>query len=326
MAINQEASFPTQITPGSPDYPWGSARDDSTTTATDGTPLLEKWLNDFWGFTQALLKDNNINPSGDPDTAQISQYLEAIRYTSQASDLSKIIKLKNDISNPNTHITAEPGVTWDSTFTIPLRNITDFTKDLSSPWLVGDGNGGVPSGVTIPTNSSLHYFEIRDDDGTIDFGVDDQLNASKLLSASGYSVYKRLGSIHFDGSSNIIAFHQFEDWFYFDSLINAANLPNPGVGFPTDLILKTPLGVTTKALLFAQYIGIGAANSILQVASKIVPAAYPVIYYNSNEHPNGRTANNIEVLTDLNSTIEYGSLSTAADLILIDLAGYKEYF
>ena len=60
-------------------YLYGSAQDDSTGTAGDGTPFKSALLNDIYGFQQAMLSEAAIVPSGSSDTAIASQYLDSLK-------------------------------------------------------------------------------------------------------------------------------------------------------------------------------------------------------------------------------------------------------
>lgn len=89
MSIIPEQSYPDKIAEASPEYPYGSARNITTPGDGTGTPLEQAWLNDDWGFKQALLTEADITPSGAPDTATNSQYVAAVK------------ALKKDASNVN---------------------------------------------------------------------------------------------------------------------------------------------------------------------------------------------------------------------------------
>lgn len=67
-----------RITAPDAEYPYGSAKDDTTGTAGDGTPIREAMLNDSYGLQQALLLAAGITPSGNADTATESEYLQGI--------------------------------------------------------------------------------------------------------------------------------------------------------------------------------------------------------------------------------------------------------
>jgi hypothetical protein len=85
MAIQPKNEYGAQTTAPGATYPYGRARNDTDVSAHDGTPLEEKWVNDVFGFEQALLVEAEITPSGNPDTAIASQYLDALKVVAQAS-------------------------------------------------------------------------------------------------------------------------------------------------------------------------------------------------------------------------------------------------
>ena len=60
-------------------YPLGSIKNDSVPGADDGTPLEKDWGNNIEGFHQALMAEAALTASGSPDTAQVSQLLEAVK-------------------------------------------------------------------------------------------------------------------------------------------------------------------------------------------------------------------------------------------------------
>lgn len=67
-----------RITGASANYPRGSAKDDSTGTTGDGTPIKQGWMNDIYGPQQSLLRAAGLVPSGTADTALVSQYVQAM--------------------------------------------------------------------------------------------------------------------------------------------------------------------------------------------------------------------------------------------------------
>lgn len=78
MAINPETAFVGKITPSSPEYTYGEARDVTNPGDQTGTPFNALFVNDIFGFQQALLDRGGVVPSGNPDKANDSQYLEAL--------------------------------------------------------------------------------------------------------------------------------------------------------------------------------------------------------------------------------------------------------
>lgn len=79
MALKPGIKYPSQTDVDGTNYPLGKARNVSSAGAGDGTPLEKDWVNDLWGFLQALLADAGITASGNPDTAVASQYLDSIK-------------------------------------------------------------------------------------------------------------------------------------------------------------------------------------------------------------------------------------------------------
>jgi hypothetical protein len=89
MAIIPSALYPSQVDTD-PAYPQGKARNAGSFQDGTGTPLEQKWLNDDWGFKQALLDAAAVTPSGDPDEVGASQYLDAIGTVAVAANAGAI--------------------------------------------------------------------------------------------------------------------------------------------------------------------------------------------------------------------------------------------
>lgn len=72
--------------------------------------------------------------------------------------------------------------------------------------------GGFAASGSITADTVYYVFLIMDSSGTIDAGFDDSLTATNLLSASGYTYYRRIGFVATDGSSNIHHFVWYGNW------------------------------------------------------------------------------------------------------------------
>lgn len=79
MAINLASRYPGKTAGANEDYPTGQARNVTVPGDGTGTPWEAALVNDDQGFKQALLKEANMTPTGNPDTALNSQYLEAMQ-------------------------------------------------------------------------------------------------------------------------------------------------------------------------------------------------------------------------------------------------------
>lgn len=82
MAIAPSTRYPAQTDPAA-GYPHGKARNAVTFNDGTGTPLERDWLNDIWGFLQALLSNASLTPSGTPDAVGASQYLTGVNFAAQ---------------------------------------------------------------------------------------------------------------------------------------------------------------------------------------------------------------------------------------------------
>lgn len=78
MAINPETQYPGKITASSANYPYGQARNITVPGDGTGTPWEAALVNDIFGMQQALLSEAGITPTGNPETAVASQYLNAM--------------------------------------------------------------------------------------------------------------------------------------------------------------------------------------------------------------------------------------------------------
>lgn len=78
MALIPKDAYPAQTNAADPGYPHGKARNVAVAGDGTGTPLEQLWVNDLWGFLQALLDEASVTPSGTPDKVGASQYLSAL--------------------------------------------------------------------------------------------------------------------------------------------------------------------------------------------------------------------------------------------------------
>ncbi len=79
MAIVPSNLYAGRIIDGDAGYPYGKALDIQGGVVGTGTPVRATWLNDVFGFQQALLAEVGFFPSGIADAVGSSQYLNAIK-------------------------------------------------------------------------------------------------------------------------------------------------------------------------------------------------------------------------------------------------------
>lgn len=93
MALRPIDRYPSQIDVNA-DYPHGKARNAGSFQDGTGTPYEKDVVNDLFGLQQALLVAASITPSGTPDSATVSQYLDAIRSVARHVDLRSRLALR----------------------------------------------------------------------------------------------------------------------------------------------------------------------------------------------------------------------------------------
>lgn len=73
-------AYPEQIEPATTEeFPHGKARNDIVENDKKGTPFVDSLINENWGFFQALVKEADITPSGNVETALESDLLNALK-------------------------------------------------------------------------------------------------------------------------------------------------------------------------------------------------------------------------------------------------------
>lgn len=98
MAIIPENEFAGKIDPADSEYPLGKARNVSVSGDGTGTPWNETYINDDFGFKQALLEKGQVTPNSAPDTAENSQYLRAMQNVTSVAlaDMSNVQDIDDD--------------------------------------------------------------------------------------------------------------------------------------------------------------------------------------------------------------------------------------
>lgn len=77
MAINRRLAYPTQ-TAQATGYPGGKAKNKVSANDTTGTPFEQRWVNDVWGFMDAIMGRGARTRSGEPDTSIASDHAFAL--------------------------------------------------------------------------------------------------------------------------------------------------------------------------------------------------------------------------------------------------------
>ena len=179
--------------------------------AMAGAVLAAKTSVDQWDTTAGLNTDvGGINIDEGMATGDVNNAVRELmaQIKTFSTSLSTPIQglVPNSAADADHDITISAGRVSDTTATLALILSSALTKQLDAAWAEGNNAGGLPGG-SPAADTWYHVFVIGKTDGTTDAGFDTSLTASTLLAAAaGYTLYRRVGSVRTDSSSNIIAF------------------------------------------------------------------------------------------------------------------------
>jgi hypothetical protein len=145
------------------------------------------------------------------------------------------------------------GVAADSTNVDMLTLAAAFTKT-NGNWVAGIGNGSIDVGTAVPS-TWYHVFLIKNLT-TQAVDVLTSLSATAPTLPSGYTLFRRIGSLRTNGSNQWTAFTQNGDEFLWTTPVNDVN------SFPTSAALSVfTLSVPTGVKVSAKFIGLIAYGS-----------------------------------------------------------------
>ncbi len=197
-------------------FPNTEAVNSSSPSATDGTEFIKIMIDDGagWGYVQALFDEAEITPNGTAEAVGASQKLDALEILF-GIPLGYISGFLPVIAADTDHDISFGVGEARSALASSLKRIalaTALIKQIDVDWAPGTNDGGFPSGLTLAIDTWYHLFVIKNNTTkVVDAGFDTSLVATNLLAdASGYTEFKRIGSVLTDGSSNISGFTSYE--------------------------------------------------------------------------------------------------------------------
>jgi len=173
-----------------------------------------------------------------------------------------------------------------------------LTKQLDSAWAAGDDAGGLFTG-SIAADTWYHCFAIYNPTTqTYDAGFDTSITAANA--PSGYTKYEYRVAILTDSSSNILAFTQKFNQFWFDSkILNTSTLPS-GL---TNETISTPLGREVEAIMFVDVFE-GSGTSNILIKSNVV--GDEIFLQKMGQSNVNNTQKEFRIWADTNSQIQHG--------------------
>jgi len=78
LKLDQVADFIGRISAPNSAYPFGSAKDEASAGAGDGTPYIKARADDVFGMQQSILTAGGITPNNNPDSVTNPQYIAAL--------------------------------------------------------------------------------------------------------------------------------------------------------------------------------------------------------------------------------------------------------
>jgi len=213
--------------------------------------------------------------------------------------------LENDTDTDH-DIKMNIGICRDKTDIISIPLIAAIVKQIDVNWAEGDNDGGFPSGLTLLADTWYHFYIIMSADKTqIDAGFDTSLTAINLLSdATDYSLYRRVGSVLTDGSSNIIQFTQIGDEFIWDITTQDANVAGTGTT-AVSLTLSVPSGVKVIAQITALAASGISTNLLITSLDTVDTVPSTTAFTLATSAAAQLVAQTLRILTNINGQIRY---------------------
>lgn len=171
------------------------------------------------------------------------------------------LTLSNNSIDANRDIDIASGVARDSTGVLSIILSSSLTKQIDAVWASGTNAGGRASGVSLSADTWYYVFLVSNSTGAaVDAGFDTSISAANLLSDSNLTLYRRIGAVRTDSSSNIYAFTQLNNEFIWDVPKQDVALSNPGTAEVTHTLDYVPTGYKVFAnvsITFFNSINIG---------------------------------------------------------------------
>lgn len=156
MALELSTKYPGRSNAPSSGYPTGSAKNETTPGANDGTPLDEDLMNDTIGLLQSLLDEAGITANGNVDSVTNAQYLAAVKAVASGEVPSVVSAFTNDSGYQN----AAQVLAVLPTLLSQLTNDLTFQTEAQIDAKISSGGSssvvGVASGTVVISDTAYH--------------------------------------------------------------------------------------------------------------------------------------------------------------------------
>jgi hypothetical protein len=213
----------------------------------------------------------------------------------------------------STAFSVAAGLACDSTAVDNLLLPSALSKSTSA-WASGNGAGALDSGA-IANNTWYHAFVIKNPTTTaVDVLV--SLSPTAPTLPSGYTLFRRIGSMKTNASGQWTLFSQFGDDFLWTVTSYDANNVNPGSS-PTLYTLNVPTGVNVAALYHAAFTNTAAGHALYLFSGA---QTGPTLYSLANATASGISAGDFRTITSISGQIQ--AMSDVASGTSLYLATY----
>lgn len=202
-------------------------------------------------------------------------------------------------------------------------------KDIDTVWAQGDSVGGRAG--TLVNGTWFHVFVIKNTAGTItDAGFDTDINAANLLTASGFTKYRRVGSVYYVNASTGIRdfYHDLSNGFFMLKnpalpYIGAVSIATSPAVTPLSIANVVPPGLEISARLTLLGEN-GVSAYALQIWDGVLGAAIPGPGMNFEGPAGFKSYHRWEILTNASAGF-YASELAAPSGSTLTLAGLGYY-
>lgn len=157
-------------------------------------------------------------------------------------------------------ITVAAGEAADESGEVLMVLAAAITKRLDAAWAVGTDQGGLNTGSEAPSTWYEVHLIQRQDTGVVDVMFTTTANRATL--PAGYTHQRRIGWIHNDGSSNILAFTQIGDVFTLTTPVNDVSTTS-SASATARTVTVPPSAIGRFRVSCLGNTGINAANAVV---------------------------------------------------------------